>query len=112
MNSRILLLFLSLLDIINLFDTSYLAKFLYHLTYHNVVESSKQDKFQRVYTNLNYFLLLTYSRLQLELLVINHGLSERKIIFVPWLLKLSHVLVVLKFAWVKQPFQDVRVPVA
>ena len=42
-------------------------------------------KFQSNYTNLNYFLLLTYSCLQkpLELLAINHSLSKRRIIFVP-----------------------------
>ena len=46
---------------------------------------------------------MTYSRSQnlLELLVINHGLSERRNIFVPQWLELSHVLVVLQLAWVR-----------
>ena len=37
----------------------------------------------------------------LELLVINHSLSERRNIFVPRWLKLSRVLVVLQLAWVR-----------
>ena len=36
--------------------------------------------------------LLPFSKL-LELLAIDHSLSERRIIFSPWLLKFSHVLV-------------------
>ena len=36
---------------------------------------------------------VTFTKL-LELLAINHSLSERKIVFVPRLLKFSHVLVV------------------
>ena len=36
----------------------------------------------------------------LKLLAINHSSSERRDIFVPRLLKLSHVLVVLQLAWV------------
>ena len=31
----------------------------------------------------------------LELLAINHRLSERRIFFIPWLVKLSHVVAVL-----------------
>ena len=49
------------------------------------------------YTNLNYFFfvdLLPFAKLW-ELLAINHIVSERRIIFVPRLLKFSHVLVVL-----------------
>ena len=37
----------------------------------------------------------------MELLAIDHSLSERKIIFVPWWLKFSHALVVLQLAWVR-----------
>ena len=36
--------------------------------------------------------LLPFAKL-LELVAINHSLSERRISFVPWLLKLSHVLI-------------------
>ena len=38
--------------------------------------------------------LLPFAKL-LEMLAINHSLSEKRIIFGPWLLKFSHVLVVL-----------------
>ena len=37
----------------------------------------------------------------MELLAINHSSPERRIIFVPRLLRLSHVLVVLLLAWVR-----------
>ena len=40
------------------------------------------------------FDLLSFAKL-LELLAINHSMSERRIIFVSWLLKFTHVLVVL-----------------
>ena len=38
----------------------------------------------------------------LEVLAINHSASERRDIFVPELLKLSHAVVVLQFAWVRR----------
>ena len=38
--------------------------------------------------------LLPFAKL-LELLATDHSLSERRIIFVPWLLKFYHVLVAL-----------------
>ena len=63
------------------------------------LKSSKitvQGKFQSSCSDLNYFLLLAHSCSQLlELLAINHSLSERRIIFLPWLLKFYHVLGVL-----------------
>ena len=37
----------------------------------------------------------------MELLVIYDSFSDRRIIFVPWLLKFFHVLVVLQLAWVR-----------
>ena len=37
----------------------------------------------------------------LELLAINHSSSKMRIIFVPRLLKFSHVLVALSLAWVR-----------
>ena len=37
------------------------SMFLYHQIHNNVFESSKQGKFQSVYTHLKIFLLLTYS---------------------------------------------------
>ena len=43
--------------------------------------------------------LLSFAKL-LELLFISHSSSERSDIFVPHLLKLSHVLFVLQFTWV------------
>ena len=52
--------------------------------------------YQSAYTNLNFFLLLTYSCLQnswsLIIVAIDHSLPERKIIFVPSLLKFSPLL--------------------
>ena len=44
-----------------------------------------------------------------ELLAINHSLYERRDIFVPWLLTLSHVLVVLKLVWVRPSPQMSRI---
>ena len=46
-------------------------------------------------------LFITFAKL-LELLAINHS-SERRDVFVPRLLKLSHVLVVLQLAWMPIP---------
>ena len=59
------------------------------------------------YTQTSYFIKLTYSRLQnlLELSVINHISSEKRNIFVPWWLKLSHVLVVLQLEWLRSSLQ-------
>ena len=58
--------------------------------------------FLKVLTKVKHYYWLTYSHSQnLELLAINHSSSERRIIFVPRLLKLSHILVVLYFAWVR-----------
>ena len=50
-------------SIINLVDICFLAKsiLLYHEIHDSDAESSKLGKFQSTYTNLNYFLLLTYS---------------------------------------------------
>ena len=62
---------------------------------------TKQGKFQSYCSNLSYFLLLAHSCSQLlELLANNHSLSERRIIFLPWLLKFYHVLVVLELTQV------------
>ena len=44
--------------------------------------------------------MLPFAKL-LELLAIDHSLSEKRIIFVPQWLKFSHVLVVLQLAWVR-----------
>ena len=41
----------------------------------------------------------------LDLLAINHIPSERCNIFAPWLLKLSHILGVLQFLWVRVSMQ-------
>ena len=64
-------------------------------------ESSKQGKFQSVYAKWCLIIdLLPFAKL-LELLAMNHSSSERRISFVPRLLKFSHVLVVLGLAWVR-----------
>ena len=61
---------------INLFHISFLAKSVILYPQIHVFESSKYGRYQRVYTNLNYFLLLTYSCLQnswsYQLLIIVH----------------------------------------
>ena len=53
-------------------------------------------KFERLYKPKLFLIidLLPFAKL-FELLAINHSSSERRIIFIPWLMKLSHVLVVL-----------------
>ena len=48
--------------------------------------------------------LILFAKL-MELLAINHCLSERRIIFAPWLLKFSHVVLVIQLAWVRTSLQ-------
>ena len=55
------------------------------------------------YTNLGYFLILFAKHL--KLLAVNYSLSERRIIFVPRLLKFSRVLVIFQLAWVRTSAQ-------
>ena len=83
-------LFLSLQNIFNLFDISLIIL--------NFYTNRSMTMFFKVLNKVKLFLitdLVLFAKL-LELLAINHGLSERRIIFVPRLLKFSHVLVVLQ----------------